>query len=65
MGEDKTQGADQTDVQKPADDDMVLLKVPRKDLKISDEELDKITGGRASSGYGTLDYTTMTSHGGD
>ena len=51
---------------KPGDDEMILVKVPRKDLKISDEELDKVSGGRASvGGYGTLDYETMTCHGGD
>jgi hypothetical protein len=54
------------DAAKKSDDDLVTMKVPRKDLQISDEELDKISGGlRASGGYGTLDYKTMTSHGGD
>ena len=65
MADEKTGAADKSHTQKQADDDMVLLKVPRKDVKISDEELDKISGGRASNGYGTLDYTTMTCHGGD
>jgi hypothetical protein len=65
MADEKTQPQGNDDAQKQADDDMILLKVPRKDLKMSDEELDKISGGRASSGYGTLDYGTMTSHGGD
>ena len=54
------------DVSKKSDDDLVTVKVPRKDLQISDEELDKISGGlRARGGYGTLDYTTMTCHDGD
>jgi hypothetical protein len=54
------------DESKKSGDDLITMKVPRKDLQISDEELDKISGGlRSSGGYGTLDYTTMTSHGGD
>ncbi len=34
--------------------------------EISDTELENVAGGRPmAGGYGTLDYKTMTSHGGD
>lgn len=40
-------------------------KNPPADGQISNEDLDKVSGGMASSGYGTVDYITRTSHGGD
>jgi bacteriocin-like protein len=48
-------------------------KIPPADKEISNEELDNVSGGmrigggglKEVGGYGTLDYTTMTSHGGD
>jgi bacteriocin-like protein len=65
MSDEQTTDAAKGDASKSSGDEMILLKVRRKDLEISDEELDKISGGRESSGYGTLDYGTMTCHGGD
>ncbi len=41
-------------------------KTPPADGQISNADLDKVSGGRASvGGYGTVDYGTRTSHGGD
>ncbi len=41
-------------------------KTPPADGQISNADLDKVSGGRASTGgYGTVDYITRTSHGGD
>jgi hypothetical protein len=40
-------------------------KNPPADSQISNKDLDKVSGGRASTGYGTVDYGTRTSHGGD
>ena len=65
MGNEKTPAASKTDASKQPGDELILVKIARKHLKISDEELDKISGGRMSSGYGTVDWGTMTSHGGD
>ncbi len=62
-GSSKTDAAKKpTDVsdKKPED-----KKNPPTDGQISNEDLDKVSGGVASSGYGTVDYRTRTSHGGD
>lgn len=41
-------------------------KTPPADGQISNADLDKVSGGLASvGGYGTVDYGTRTSHGGD
>ena len=43
MADEKTQGADPIQTPKRSDDD--ILDVPRQDRQVSDEELDKISGG--------------------
>jgi hypothetical protein len=65
MGDGKTTDARKTGASKIPGDELILVKIPRKDLKMSDEELDKVSGGVPSSGYGTYDEGTKTCHGGD
>ena len=43
MADETTHGADTTQTPKRGDDD--ILEAPRQDRQVSDEELDKISGG--------------------
>lgn len=57
-----------TEPKKPDAPTEVEDKKSQIDGEISDKELDDVAGGarmRNTGGYGTLDYETMTSHGGD
>ena len=59
-----------SDTKKPSTEKPEVKKEQQpnaKDKPISDKELDDVAGGqrKQTGGYGTLDYGSMTSHGGD